>query len=82
MKRYSTQLDQALADPANQIYFDATLTGQRPIGVRKAIAAGKHIYCEKPSATTSTRRLRCIAKSRRLGSRTAWCRTSCGCPVW
>ena len=53
VKRYSTQLDQALADPANQIYFDATLTGQRPIGVRKAIAAGKHIYCEKPSATTS-----------------------------
>ncbi len=38
----------ALADPANQVYFDATLTGQRPVGVRKAITARKHIYCEKP----------------------------------
>ena len=27
------RLDAALADPANQIYFDATLTGQRSIGV-------------------------------------------------
>jgi predicted dehydrogenase len=53
VQRYSTNLDAALADPRNQIYFDATLTGQRPVGVRKAIAAKKHIYCEKPTATTS-----------------------------
>src|SRR6478735_7729574 len=33
------------------------LTGQRPIGVRKAIAAKKHIYCEKPTATTSAEAL-------------------------
>ena len=53
VSRVSTNLDAELANPANQIYFDATLTGQRPIGVRKAIAAKKHIYCEKPTATTS-----------------------------
>jgi len=57
VKRYSTNLDAALADAGNQVYFDATLTGQRPIGVRKAIAAKKHIYCEKPSATTSAEAL-------------------------
>ncbi len=57
VKRFTTNLDSALADPANQIYFDATLTGQRPIGVRKAIAAKKHIYCEKPTATTSAEAL-------------------------
>jgi predicted dehydrogenase len=54
--RISTNLDAELANPANpanQIYFDATLTGQRPVGVRKAIAAKKHIYCEKPTATTA-----------------------------
>ncbi|MEJ1974329.1 MAG: Gfo/Idh/MocA family oxidoreductase [Lacunisphaera sp.] len=55
--RVSTNLDTELANPANQIYFDATLTGQRPIGVRQAIAAKKHIYCEKPTATTSAEAL-------------------------
>lgn len=53
LQRVTTDLDAALKDPANQIYFDSTLTGQRPIGVRKAIAAKKHVYCEKPTATTS-----------------------------
>ena len=53
VSRYTTNLDAALADPNNQVYFDATLTGQRPIGVRKAIAAKKHLYCEKPTAVTS-----------------------------
>jgi len=51
--RISTDLDSVLKDPDNLIYFDSTLTGQRPSGVRKAIKAGKHIYCEKPTATTS-----------------------------
>ncbi len=55
--RVSTDLDAELANPGNHVYFDATLTGQRPVGVRKAIAAGKHIYCEKPTATTSAEAL-------------------------
>ena len=53
VKRFTTNLDAALADPRNSVYFDATVTGQRPVGVRKAIAAKKHIYCEKPTATTA-----------------------------
>jgi predicted dehydrogenase len=52
VKRWSTRLGETLADPANQVYFDATVTGQRPAGVRQALAAKKHIYCEKPTATT------------------------------
>jgi predicted dehydrogenase len=50
--KWSTDLDQALADPGYSIYFDAQTTDRRVEAVRKAIAAGKHIYCEKPSATT------------------------------
>ena len=57
VSRVSTNLDAELANPANHIYFDSTLTGQRPTGVRKAIAAKKHIYCEKPTATTSAEAL-------------------------
>jgi predicted dehydrogenase len=47
---WSTDLDAALKNPNYSIYFDAQTTDARATAVRKAIAAGKHIYCEKPSA--------------------------------
>jgi predicted dehydrogenase len=47
---WSTNLDTALADPAYSVYFDAQATGLRAAAVRQAIAAGKHVYCEKPVA--------------------------------
>jgi predicted dehydrogenase len=55
--RCTTDLDAALADPANRIYFDATVSSQRPAGLRKAIAARKHLYCEKPTAATTAEAL-------------------------
>ncbi|MDQ2799568.1 MAG: Gfo/Idh/MocA family oxidoreductase [Armatimonadota bacterium] len=51
--RWTTDLDSALADPNNTIYFDAQLTNLRVAAVEKAIAAGKHVYCEKPTATSA-----------------------------
>jgi predicted dehydrogenase len=51
--KYTTDLDSVLADPAYQIYFDAQVTGRRAPAIKKAILAGKHIYCEKPTGTTT-----------------------------
>ena len=55
---YTTDLDAALADPANEIYFDSQTTLQRSIGIARAVEAGKAIYCEKPTATTTAEALR------------------------
>jgi len=51
--KMSTDLDEALKDPASIIYFDAQTTGRRADAVRKAVKAGKHIYCEKPIAVST-----------------------------
>jgi predicted dehydrogenase len=51
--RMSTNLDEALADPKNIIYFDAQTTGRRADAVKKAVKASKHIYCEKPIAVST-----------------------------
>ncbi len=49
--KLTTNLDEALSDSDYQIYFDAQTTSRRAEAVRKAVAAGKHVYCEKPSTT-------------------------------
>ena len=50
VSKVTTDLDAALADPDNTVYFDAQTTLRRYEAVKKAIEAGKHIYCEKPSS--------------------------------
>jgi predicted dehydrogenase len=52
LSQYTTDLDAALADEANEIYFDAQVTTARVAALTKAIEAGKHIYTEKPIAET------------------------------
>jgi len=49
---WSTDLSAALANPEYSIYFDAQTTDRRAEAVRQAIAARKHIYCEKPVSGT------------------------------
>lgn len=51
IERWGTDLDAALANPDDTVFFDAGTTQMRPTLLAKAIRAGKHVYCEKPIAT-------------------------------
>ncbi|MGW2861484.1 Gfo/Idh/MocA family protein [Streptomyces sp. NPDC001205] len=51
LAEWSTDLDAVLADPTVDIYFDAQVTSAREDALGKAVAAGKHVYTEKPTAT-------------------------------
>lgn len=52
IERWGTDLDQALANREDTVFFDAGTTQMRPALLAKALRAGKHVYCEKPIATT------------------------------
>lgn len=65
--RWTTDLDAALADPHNTIYFDSQTTVLRAESIKKAIAAGKHIYCEKPTATSMEESLELARLARTAG---------------
>lgn len=54
---WTTDLDQALADPAFSVLFDCVATHLRQATLEKGIAAGKHIYSEKPVALSVERGL-------------------------
>ncbi|MFM9882193.1 MAG: Gfo/Idh/MocA family protein [Burkholderiales bacterium] len=51
VERWTTDLDRALADKNDTVFFDAATTQMRPTLLKRAIALGKHVYCEKPVAT-------------------------------
>ena len=48
IERWTTDLEGALADPDDSIFFDAATTQMRAELISKALDAGKHVYCEKP----------------------------------
>ena len=48
--RWSDDLDAALANPDDTVFFDAGTTQMRAQLLERALAAGKHVYCEKPTS--------------------------------
>ncbi|MCK8676531.1 Gfo/Idh/MocA family protein [Streptomyces lichenis] len=67
LTEWSTDLDAVLADERTEVYFDAQVTAARPEALKKAIAAGKHIYTEKPTASDTAGALELARLARDAG---------------
>ncbi|MDB3940006.1 Gfo/Idh/MocA family oxidoreductase [Verrucomicrobiales bacterium] len=67
VERWTTDLDAALADDSNQIFFDASSTLHRARFVEMAVKAGKAIYCEKPTAVETSEAIRLANLCREAG---------------
>jgi predicted dehydrogenase len=67
LERWSTDLDEALANPEDEVFFDAASTQLRPALLKKAIAARKHVYCEKPVATSLAEALDLYKTAKKAG---------------
>ena len=65
---WTTDLDEALTDRSAQIYFDAQVTSARKDAILKAVAAGKHIYTEKPIAESVADGLDLVAAAEAAGA--------------
>ncbi|MFJ4873169.1 Gfo/Idh/MocA family protein [Streptomyces sp. NPDC088757] len=69
LTHWTTSLDEALAHPLAEIYFDAQVTTAREASLRRAIAAGKHVYTEKPTAESLDAALELASLARAAGVR-------------
>jgi predicted dehydrogenase len=70
IERWTTNLDQALADKRDEMFFDTASTQMRAGLIRKALAAGKHVYCEKPVADALADALDVARLAKRSGLKT------------
>jgi predicted dehydrogenase len=67
--RFTTDVERALGDARDEVFFDAATTAGRAGVLRRAIAAGKHVYCEKPLATSLADALELYRAAERAGVR-------------
>jgi predicted dehydrogenase len=67
VERWTTDLDAALGAPDDTVFFDVAATGARFDSVCRAISAGKHIYCEKPIASTFDQALELVRRANKAG---------------
>jgi predicted dehydrogenase len=67
LARWTTEVDEVLADPSVEVYFDAQVTSAREPSLMKAIEAGKHVYTEKPVADSLEGALRLASAAKAAG---------------
>ena len=67
IERWTTDLDAALENREDRLFFDAASTQMRPGLLKKAMDAGKDIYCEKPVAETLADALDVVGHAARAG---------------
>jgi predicted dehydrogenase len=67
LARWTTEVDEVLADPSVEVYFDAQVTSAREASLSKAIEAGKHVYTEKPVAGSLDGALRLARAAKAAG---------------
>jgi predicted dehydrogenase len=65
--RWGTDVDAALANPADTVFFDAATTQGRAPLLERAMRAGKHVYCEKPVAPTLSAALDLVRLAKKCG---------------
>src|SRR6266571_1183714 len=69
VERWTTDLDEALRNPDDAVFFDAASTKLRPTLLKKALTAKKHVYCEKPIATSLAQALDLYRAAKKAGVR-------------
>jgi predicted dehydrogenase len=67
LAHWTTDLDLALSSPDHAIFFDAAPTEQRTSTLEKAMAAGKHVYSEKPLAVSTASARGSLERARSRG---------------
>ncbi|MER6840850.1 Gfo/Idh/MocA family protein [Streptomyces platensis] len=67
VRHWSCDLDSVLGDDTIDVYFDAQVTAAREEAAGKAIAAGKHLYVEKPTASGLAGALKLARLAREAG---------------
>src|SRR5438067_7148627 len=65
LSRHTADLDAALANPNDAVFFDAGTTQMRADLLARAVKAGKHVYCEKPIADTLAKAVEAATMARR-----------------
>jgi predicted dehydrogenase len=69
IERSTADIDGALKNPADQVFFDAATTQMRADLLTQAIEAGKHVYCEKPIADTYEKAIKVARFARTKGAK-------------